>query len=146
MQEEWRDVEGYEGLYQVSNLGRVKNVKYDRMLTGSRNTWGYLGVNLCKNGIGKKISIHLLVIRAFVGRAPIDRNGISYDCHHKDGDKRNNKLSNLEYVTKSENIAHSHTIPGRKPRGFTQELWEDIKSQWAEKGYAEIRPRTPKFT
>jgi len=146
MSEEWRDIEGYEGLYQVSNLSRVRNIKYNRILTGSENTWGYLTAKLCKKGKSKGFSIHLLVIRSFVGKAPIQENGIRYDCHHKDGNKKNNKLSNLEYVTKSENITHSYTMPGRKPRGFTQELWEDIKAQWAEKGYAEIRPRTPKFT
>lgn len=142
MQEEWRDIEGYEGLYRVSNLGRVKNIKFNRILTGSQNTWGYLAVSLCKNGKGRSFSIHSLVIRSFVGKAPIQENGIPYDCHHKDGNKRNNNLSNLEYVTKSENIAHSHTMPDRKPRGITQELWDDIRAQFLEKGFAEIRPRS----
>lgn len=67
MQEIWRDIEGYVGCYQVSNLGKVKSLKYgkERILTASKGIYGYLIVNLCKDGKQKHYLIHRLVASAF---------------------------------------------------------------------------------
>ena len=71
MTEEWRDIDGYEGLYQVSNLGRVKSLNYnhtgtEKIMKPYKNTWGYLKVSLSKERKNKLISIHRLVAKAFI--------------------------------------------------------------------------------
>jgi hypothetical protein len=117
MQEEWVDVFGYEGLYQVSNTGLVRSC--DRTVksapkVGSRiakgsarschlNGNGYLTVGLWKDGVGKTTYVHFLVSRAFLGECPD-----SYDVNHKDGIKTNNCVSNLEYCTRSQNLKHAY--------------------------------------
>lgn len=109
---EWRDIEGYEGLYQVSNTGLVKSLDrivsqsgYERLMKGrimkpNNNTSGYLSVQL-SNRKHKRFLIHRLVMIAFVGL-----NNTKTDVNHKDGNKHNNSLDNLEWVTKKENIDH----------------------------------------
>jgi hypothetical protein len=117
MEEVWKDVVGYEGLYLVSNLGNVKRVRNGKLVASSDNGCGYMCVSLGKKGEKRRsISIHLLVIRSFVGPAPVDENGVEYQCDHKDGNKKNNQISNLEYVTRAENIKRSHQLPGRRPK------------------------------
>lgn len=87
--EEWRDVEGYEGIYQVSNMGRVKSLHWlgGRLIKPCSNKKGYLSVVLSKNCIGKHYKVHVLVARAFLPNPenkPI--------VHHRDG-----KNFNLNY-------------------------------------------------
>ena len=101
--EEWRPVSRYEGLYEVSNLGRIRRLagspqcwKTRVLCGGTRN--GYLSICLYRDGIGKKFSVHRLVLMAFVGAAPPGTEGT-----HKDHDRTNARLSNLEYLTHSEN-------------------------------------------
>ena len=95
MEEEWRDVVGYEGLYQVSNLGRVKSLfRYKKILKGVKTNTGYLRIALCKNGKMKLVSIHRLVANAFV------YNPNNYPCvNHKDEIRINNRADNLEWCT-----------------------------------------------
>lgn len=107
MIEIWKDVIGYEGIYQVSNLGRVKSLDRDvlcngryhkhikgQTLKGSIGRYGYLRVSLCR----KSVDIHILVARVFV------ENPHNYtDVNHKDENKLNNKADNLEYCTKEYN-------------------------------------------
>ena len=99
----WKDVPGYEGHYQVSNLGRVKSFKRgkERMLKPGLGSKGYYLVVLWKGGEVKTHTIHRLVIRAFWGESKLDVN-------HKNGVKTDNRLENLEYCTKSENIQHAY--------------------------------------
>lgn len=101
MEEIWKDIEGYEGLYQVSDLGRVKSSYTDRILKGSKHITGYLVVNLYKNNIGSTKRIHRLVAQAFI---PNLEN--KSDVNHIDENKTNNKVSNLEWMTTKENINH----------------------------------------
>lgn len=66
MEEIWKDVKGYEGLYQVSNLGRVKSLYTNRILKGYKKTKGYLVVDLCKHSTKSTKKIHRLVAEAFI--------------------------------------------------------------------------------
>lgn len=94
MNEEWKDIPNYEGLYQVSNLGRVRSKR--RILKPYVTKRGYCRVGLTRNSKTKHYMVHKLVMHSFIGEKymPID---------HIDCDKTNNKLENLEYVTTREN-------------------------------------------
>lgn len=126
--EEWRDISGYEGLYQVSSLGRVRSLTRKarsttnlagwravggriRKLSRHRPSERYLGICLSKEGHHKNIMVHTLVLQTFVGPAPE-----GYTCNHLDGDPTNNRLENLAWVTQKENIHHSMRL-GLKPSG-----------------------------
>lgn len=122
MEEIWKDIKGYEGLYQISNLGRVKSlarvifeidgkerVSKEKILQSKRISSGYRAVILYKDGKGKTMYIHRLVAQAFL------YNGNNYtDVNHKDGNKENNTLANLEWVTRSYNIKHAYNTGLRK--------------------------------
>lgn len=101
--EEWRNIAGFEGIYMVSNLGRVKNVKRDSILSPGRNSKGYLRVILCNNGTKKQVLVHRLVALAFIPNPDGKR-----EVNHIDCNKQNNAVSNLEWVTHSENMRHMH--------------------------------------
>jgi len=100
----WKDVLGYEGLYEISNFGRVKSLqkrhKQIKILQPACDNAGYLIVTLCKNKQKKTKSIHRLLMISFYGNQ-------NKDVNHKDGDKKNCHIDNLEYVTKSENTRHA---------------------------------------
>ena len=110
MEEIWLDALGFEGIYQVSNLGQVKSMKFGReLLLKSRPTgpYGYLGMTLYKRIKHKHTKkydrkIHLLVLEAFVGPRPEGLVG----CHN-DGDVTNNTLENLRWDTQANNIQDS---------------------------------------
>lgn len=98
-QEIWKDVTGYEGLYQVSNLGRVRSLtRYKRIMTGHINTWRYRQVTLTKNKIKKMFSVHRLVAEAFI---PNPENKPEVD--HINTLRDDNRVENLRWVSSSEN-------------------------------------------
>ena len=109
MEEEWRDIRSYEGLYQVSNLGNVKsfnnriknkNPMILKQTIDRKN--GYLTVSLSKNGKKKIHRVHKLVASIFID------NPNNYPViNHKDGNKLNNCVDNLEWCTYKQNIIHS---------------------------------------
>lgn len=124
--EEWRDIEGYEGLYQVSNYGRVKSLKRYITLNGKNqhciyhtkkvikerimkygiNSHGYCQVMLHNNGKKKNKSIHQLVAQAFIPN-PDKKPTVN----HINGDKLNNSVDNLEWATCKEQTNHLiHTL------------------------------------
>lgn len=89
----WKGINGYEGLYQVSNLGRVKSKrKILKPINGE-----YLKVGLSKNGVQKTLYIHRLVAETFLGRSNLQVN-------HKDENKHNNYVDNLEWISFKENM------------------------------------------
>lgn len=112
MKEIWKDIVGYENLYEVSNLGRVKskeklawNGHHYRKLPSkfrSLRNGEYLDVNLCKYGKVKRLKVHRLVAEAFI---PNTEN--KETVNHIDGNKYNNRVDNLEWNTWSENTRHA---------------------------------------
>ena len=103
MQEIWRDIEGYEGLYQVSNLRRVKSLNYRRTgkeenLKPRKDKGGYLFVFLYKEGKTKNCKIHRLVAQAFIPNPEKFS-----EVNHRDEDKTNNAVDNLEWCSSKYN-------------------------------------------
>lgn len=123
--EEWRDVVGYEGLYQVSSLGRVKSLERDvsRGRKGIRRfpekimrqnpRGGYPSVELAKSGVPKMKLVHRLVCEAWHGPSPSGE----HQAAHADGTKNNNRPSNLRWATRVEN-AQDRTLHGRNQIGL----------------------------
>lgn len=114
--EEWRDIQGYEGLYQVSNLGRVKSLDKTIVMADGRNRhqkekilklqinkYGYYVITLWNNKVSKQVKVHRLVAIAFI---PNPEN--LPQVNHIDEDKLNNKTGNLEWCTALENNHHSN--------------------------------------
>lgn len=124
MQEIWKDIQGYEGLYQISNLGNVKSLSFgpknirrsgkERILKSSPSNCGYYKVELYNNGKSKMHYIHRLVATAFI---PNPHN--KPQINHIDGVKSNNSAANLEWITASENQKHSIRIGLREPSPMT---------------------------
>lgn len=118
--ETWKDINGFEGLYQVSSSGRVKSLDRivdnhmggcysikGRIISASNNGTGYLFLNLCKNGVHHRYYIHRLVANAFIEN-PLNHKQIN----HKDEDKENNNVSNLEWC----NSRYNNTYGSRLDR------------------------------
>lgn len=112
----WKDIEGYEGLYQVSNLGRVKSLERtivrsdgqkrflpEKILSCSLDDRGYVRAKMCRNNKHISKRVHRLVAETF-----IDNPDNKIEVNHKDGIKTNNKISNLEWATGYENLKHAH--------------------------------------
>ena len=116
MTERWEDVTGYQGLYQVSDLGNVRRIKGYRcrnthILKYGLTNKGYQHVNLWKRNKARTYTIHGLVLKAFVGPRPHE-----HQCRHLDGNKINNKIENLRCGTNSENQL-DRAIHGTSNRG-----------------------------
>jgi hypothetical protein len=119
MEEIWKPVVGYEGYYEISNLGRVKTsaifirhdgnwseeggyIKKIKIRNQQTNRYGYKTIKLCKLGNCKQMRVHRLVAEAFI---PTDN--LNNQINHIDGDKTNNNIANLEWVTAAENMRHA---------------------------------------
>lgn len=103
MMEIWKDIKGYEGLYQVSNLGRVKSLNYnhtgkEKILKEGKCSGGYVCVHLCKKGKMRTVLIHRLVAQAFI---PNPDN--LPQVNHKDENKQSNIVENLEWCDQNYN-------------------------------------------
>lgn len=107
--EKWLPISNYEGLYEVSNHGRIKGLKTGRILKYNLLKAGYMSVALSKNGKVKRRTVHTIVAEAFV---PNPNNLPVVD--HKDDDKLNNLASNLQWVTKQYNTGKAHNVPVNK--------------------------------
>lgn len=116
MKEIWKDIAGYEGLYQVSNHGNIRSHKRmpNKLLKQSPTNCGYMKVELYKNAKGKMHYVHRLVAQAFL---PNPHN--KSEINHIDGNKANNVLSNLEWASRSENQLHAINQGLREPSPMT---------------------------
>ena len=132
MTEIWQPIKGYKGIYEVSNLGKIKSYALDKphIKKLSYKRMGYPYTMLYKNGRGQWVNIHRLIAKTFI---PNPKN--KPQVNHIDGNKQNNKVSNLEWVTHSENTIHAFKI-GLMARG------EEHKSaKLSDKEVREIRKK-----
>ena len=102
MKELWRNIDGYKGMYQVSSFGRIRSFKYNspRILKPRKNRSGYLYINLCEDGRYRSFTVHRIVAKHFLGKS-------SLTVNHKNGNKLNNTVDNLEWATIEENRKHA---------------------------------------
>lgn len=125
----WKDIPDYEGLYKASNLGRIMSlIRYHntsfRLLTPRIQQNKYLMVTLSKNNIKKQISIHRLVALTFIPN-PENKKCVN----HIDGNKQNNILTNLEWVTNRENSAH-HFLKQNYSSSYVGVHWNKDNNKW----------------
>lgn len=113
--EQWKPIPDYEDHYMVSNKGRVMRIKGGKgatvgfILTPTYDSHGYPTFRLSKKSVYGRYFGHYLVMLAFVGARPQQM-----DINHINGVKTDNRLENLEYCTRSENIRHSYEVNKRK--------------------------------
>lgn len=117
IQEMWKPIKNYEGLYEISNFGNVKSLERicktekgtrivpEKMLSASKDSSGYLYVPLSVNGTHKNYFVHRLVLEAFESNTERKK-----QVNHKNGNKLNNCLDNLEWCTAKENINHKYKV------------------------------------
>lgn len=139
MREEWKDIKGYEGLYQVSNLCRVKGL--DRIIISKNGisvfhkgaikkqslSHGYLTTTLHKDTKNKRHYVHRLVAQAFI---PNPEN--KPQINHKNGIRSDNDLSNIEWTTQSENMIHAYKT-GLSSNQIKIKLIDDYKNEYCFK-------------
>jgi hypothetical protein len=128
----WKPVIGTGGKYEVSNQGRVRSHARSETLTLSANvnSRGYLIVHIYyQKGIRTSKTVHSLVLEAFAGPRP----GKDYDANHKNGNRCDNRLENLEWVTHTENVRHGvkvlrHKLPMCGERNGRAKLtWAQVR-------------------
>ena len=134
MTEIWRDIKDYEGLYQVSNLGRVKSLNYnhtgvERILSAGKHIDGYPQVNLYKGGKVKMCLVHHLVARAFIPNPY----GLT-EVNHKDEDKTNNVETNLEWCDHKYNINY-----GTRNERISKPVYQYTKDGSLVRSYPSLR-------
>lgn len=150
MEEVWKDVKNYEGIYQVSNKGNVRSL--DRLVNGYRGNKnkkgkvlkpslrnGYLSVVLCKEGKGINKTIHRIVAETFIEN--IDNKA---EVNHKNGIKTDNRVENLEWVTRSENAIHAISMGLYEPSKNIKCVYTDELKEVRRK--ARIGYETPQHT
>lgn len=120
----WKDIDGYEGRYQVSNLGNIKSLRYlghnqERIMRLSQHHTGYLIVQLGKHP-AKTFLVHTLVAKAFIPKEEGKRL-----VNHKDGNKKNNCVCNLEWVSHLENTKHAIITGLRNPHNVPKRYGKD---------------------
>lgn len=134
MIEKWKVIDGYEGVYEVSNTGKIFRKiacrKAKSRLIGHISPKGYGFVVLSKNKVKSKYPIHRLIAKYFIGNPPKNK----YSINHKDGNKLNNAVSNLEYCSQKENTRHAIKKGLFKNKGVDH--W---KSKLSEKDIKDIR-------
>ena len=127
--EEWREVRGYEGIYEVSNLGNLKSlarkrVLNDKILKGGVDGGGYLSVCLSKDRMLKTRLVHQLVAIAFLGHEP---SGHKLVVNHINHNRQDNRVENLELVTQRNNANQKHLNSSSEHTGV---CWQKRANKW----------------
>jgi len=122
----WKDVIGYEGLYEVSNLGRVKSLKCnkEKILSPVINKKGYWQCRLYKNKIATTKLVHQLLAQSFLNHIP---NGNIYVVDHINDNKLDNRLDNLQVLTNRENCYKTQGKYSSKYKGV---CWHKLAEKW----------------
>ena len=120
-----RNIAGYKGIYQISNFGNVRsfNNNKSRILKQRKASNGYLYVNLCMGGKYKSFRVHRLVALEFIGYSDLTVN-------HKDGNKTNNNIDNLEWMSFKKNYEHAKInglLASGENNGRHKLLWSDVE-------------------
>lgn len=143
LNEVWIDISGYEGLYQVSNHGRIKSLNYHRtgkpkIMTPHKGTRGYLQIGLWKDSKCRRLYVHRLVAHAFCKN---DDSATKTQINHKDENRLNNSASNLEWCTPKYNInygKHNDKVSASNSKPVicieSGRLYESIKEASKETG------------
>jgi hypothetical protein len=124
-QEEFRSIPGYEGLYEVSNFGTVKNLTINKILKPSLNNQKYYLVGLSKDGKRRNIKIHVLTAMTFLGHIPDGTLKIVVD--HIDNNKLNNHIDNLQLISQRENSSKDKKSCSSKYIGVS---WNKSRNKW----------------
>lgn len=159
--ETWRDIEGYEGLYQVSNEGRIKSLQREivykdgrkkilkeKILHNFLSDLGYCHVMLSKNGVPKRYKVHRLVAKAFIpnpNNLPI--------INHKDENPKNNSVENLEWCDQKYNVNYGTMIErGREKQLNRKDLSKEVEQYTLDgilietfKSASEVERKLPQF-
>lgn len=129
--EEFRDVKGYEGHYQISNFGNVKsyhtNKPTGRILKPATNSVGYLFVVLYDNNRRRTYGIHQLIAMAFLGHNP---DGHKKVINHIDGNRKNNSIDNLEVTTHRDNLSKYRYDKKNLSSIYTGVSWVNAQKKW----------------
>src|SRR2546425_4678741 len=141
--EEWRPVVGYEGWYEVSNLGRVRRVKPGRRTRPGRilrhhlNSYGYPAICLYRSGVQRVLRVHRLVAEAFIGQIPD-----TMEINHLNGIRYDNRIENLEITTRSGNLTHAYRVLGRRGCGASLKGEAHPQSKFTSVDVIAIRTRS----
>ena len=147
----WKPIPGYETLYEVSNYGRVRSLmkkqgtRPGRIVKPRKHNAGYLSVGLYGKEKPSYRLVHTLVLEAFVGPRP---DGMV--SHHRDANRHNNRLENLEWISPSDNIAHAYRTFNTASRNrscgeehgaskLTEEQVSEIRQLYASGEYSQVR-------
>jgi len=138
--ETWKDIKGYEGIYQVSDLGNVKRLPYTQfmnwlkkpslrnykggILKPSKKDGKYKVVGLSKKNVVKQFYVHRLVVSAFIAEIP---NGLA--VNHKDKNIDNNQLTNLEIVSYRDNTIHANKMSSKSSK-YVGVYWNKARKKW----------------
>ena len=139
MIEDWKDIPGYEGLYVVSNNGRVMNVRSGRILKEHITKFGYKRIGIYKNGVCRMHFVHRLVAEAFI---PNPDN--LPQVNHKNEDKINNNVDNLEWCDSKYNMNYGTRKEKERDTKMKNEWWtglsrKEYRKRWYDKNRSNKR-------
>ena len=128
----WKSIKGYEGLYEISNKGRVKTLKrkgviVDKILKQNLNSRGYYHVGLSKNKKSKTIMIHILMRNTFFDKKS---NNKDFEIDHINGIRIDNCVDNLQLLSHRQNLLKGHLQNGRKSSKYSGVYWDKTAKKW----------------
>ncbi|MGX4886643.1 NUMOD4 motif-containing HNH endonuclease [Enterobacter kobei] len=141
----WKPIHGYEGLYEACSSGEIRSVdrldRFGRVRTGKQlklydHSHGYSSIGLCKNGVKTYYLVHRIVASTFIGEPPD-----GFVANHINGNKKDNRVENLEWCSMADNNKHAH----RMGLNYISEKNRSRTSERMKKRHAESRKRKSKL-